>query len=49
MIKINYPLNPTQVPEGINLVLPERDPEKKILESSPAISVMTDLRIIRSF
>jgi CBS-domain-containing membrane protein len=49
MIKTDYRLNPHQVPAGINLVSPERDPEKKTSESSPAISVMTDLRIIRPF
>jgi len=42
-------LQPEQVPEGINLVSPERDPSKRISDDSPAISVMTDLRIIKPF
>ncbi len=49
MVEITHRLTPEQVPAGINLVSPERDPSKKITESSPAISVMTDLRIITPF
>lgn len=49
MIENECSLNPNPVPEGINLVSPERDPKKKVSEDSPAISVMTDLRIIRPF
>ncbi|MCK5814168.1 MAG: hypothetical protein KAH03_07905 [Cocleimonas sp.] len=49
MAEINHRLQPEQVPTGVNLVSPERDPSKRISESSPAISVMTDLRIINPF
>jgi CBS-domain-containing membrane protein len=49
MIEANHRLNPSPVPAGINLVSPERDPEKKTSENSPAINVMTDLKIIRPF
>lgn len=49
MIENKRRLNPSPVPTGINLVSPERDPNKQISENSPAISVMTDLRIIRPF
>ena len=49
MIETNHRLNPSPVPTGINLVSPERDPEKKISEASPALNVMTDLKIIRPF
>ena len=49
MAEINHRLTPKQIPAGVNLVSPERDPSKRISESSPAISVMTDLRIISPF
>ncbi len=49
MAEITYGLKPHQVPAGINLVSPERDPSKRISEASPAISVMTDLKIIKPF
>jgi CBS domain-containing protein len=49
MAEINHRLQPEQVPSGVNLVSPERDPSKRISEDSPAMSVMTDLRIITPF
>ncbi|MCK5918308.1 MAG: hypothetical protein KAG34_07770 [Cocleimonas sp.] len=49
MVEANHPLKPEQVPAGVNLVSPERDPSKRISEDSPALSVMTDLRIISPF
>lgn len=49
MAEINHRLQPEQVPSGVNLVSPERDPSKRISEESPAMSVMTDLRIITPF
>ena len=42
-------LTPQKVPAGVGLVSPSRDPSKKIDESAPAISVMTDLKIITPF
>jgi CBS-domain-containing membrane protein len=49
MAETNHRLQPEQVPAGVNLVSPERDPSKRISEDSPAISVMTDLKIINPF
>ena len=43
------PLKPLKVPLGVGLVSPSRDPSKKIDENAPAISVMTDLKVITPF
>ncbi|HIO92531.1 MAG TPA: hypothetical protein EYG68_06770 [Leucothrix mucor] len=42
-------LTPQKVPAGVGLVSPSRDPSKKINEDAPAISVMTDLKVITPF
>ncbi len=49
MTEITHQLKPQPVPAGINLVSPLRDPDKRVSEDSPAISVMTDLKIIKPF
>ncbi len=42
-------LQPQKVPAGVGLVSPSRDPSKKVTKDAPALSVMTDLRIITPF
>lgn len=49
MIDTERGIIPQHVPQGVSLVTPAHNTNEQISESSPALSVMTDLRLITPF